>query len=219
MNKNCQYFFFVASWLLLMLFGTGGLYAQQQRVIAECTIQYSLQADSSVTDTSLKESIQNTVKTIYIKGKMSRVDILHPNYKQTILYEKQGNATLLREIGNTKLVTKFGFAEWKKQNSYTEDAVLTISNTTKPIKGYVCKSASLQLKDGSSYQIYFTTSIIPSVREFEYVFKDIPGFVLEYTHTDKGGERIKYTAEKINLSPVPLSVFSYDETSYRLYQP
>lgn len=219
MNKNCKNYLFIASWLLLLLFVAANLSAQQQRVIAECTIQYSLQADSSVTDTSLKESIQNTIKTIYIKGKMSRVDIIHPNYKQTILYEKQGNATLLREIGNTKLVTKFGVTEWKTQNSYTDDAVLTISNTTKPIKGYVCKSANLLLKDGSSYQIYFTTSIIPSVREFEYVFKDIPGFVLEYTHTDKGGEKIKYTAEKINLSPVPLSTFNYDETSYRLYQP
>jgi GLPGLI family protein len=210
--------FFYLSFCVFLLRATT-ICAQTQRVIAECTIQYSLQADSSIVDTSLIESIQNTVKTIYIKGKLSRVDILHPNYKQTILYEKQKAATLLREIGNTKLVTKFSAAEWIKQNNYVENAILTITNTTKPIKGYVCKSASLQLTDGSSYEIYFTTSIIPSVREFEYVFKDIPGFVLEYIHTDKGGEKIKYTAEKINLSPVPLSMFDYDATLYRLYQP
>ena len=36
------------------------------------------------------------------------------------------------------------------------------------------------LKDGSTFNVYYAPSIIPSNMEYEYQFKDLPGFVLEY---------------------------------------
>ena len=87
---------------------------------------------------------------------------------------------------------------------------------TKTILGYECRKAVLQLKDGSAYSLYYTTTIIPSVREFEYQFKDIPGFVLEFESQETDSKVIKYTATKINLNPVLASKFDIPVTGYRL---
>ena len=74
----------------------------------------------------------------------------------------------------------------------------------------------MQLKDGSSFAIYYATAIVPSVKEFEYQFKDIPGFVLEYESQEADNKKIKYTATKINLSPVTASKFDIPTSGYRL---
>ena len=51
--------------------------------------------------------------------------------------------------------------------------------------------------------------------EFEYEFKDVPGLVLEY-ETVEDGKQIKYTATKINLSPVQTSKFDIPTSGYRI---
>ncbi|MEK7198521.1 MAG: hypothetical protein AAB212_01175, partial [Bacteroidota bacterium] len=60
------------------------------------------------------------------------------------------------------------------------------------------------------------TGIIPSVREFEYEFKDIPGFVLEFESQEAQSKKIRYTATKINLAPVQASKFDVPKSGYRL---
>jgi hypothetical protein len=59
-------------------------------------------------------------------------------------------------------------------------------------------------------------AIVPSVKEFEYQFKDVPGFVLEFESQEADGKKIKYTATKINLSPVQASRFDVPTSGYRL---
>lgn len=74
----------------------------------------------------------------------------------------------------------------------------------------------MQLKDGTVFTLYYASAIIPSVKEFEYQFKDIPGFVLEFESQEAEGKKIRYTAAKINLSPVQASRFDIPVSGYRL---
>ncbi len=189
----------------------------QQRTVAECTVTFAISADAATADKETVESLKAGSKTVYIKANQSRVDLTSPSFSQSVFYDKNAaTAVILRDIGNNKYMSKLDNAEWKALNSKFEGATVTNSTETKTILGYECKKAVLQLKDGNSFNIYYATNIIPSVKEFEYQFKDIPGFVLEYEALEMGGKKIKYTATKINLSPVPVSKFEIPTSGYRM---
>jgi len=190
----------------------------QQRVVAECTITYaiSVEEDNSI-DKELLASLKATTKTVYIKANDSRADLVSPTFKQTVLYNKaSGAAVILREIGPNKLMTRMDNAKWANENKRYEGAVMTITPETKTILGYECKKATIRLKDSSSYNLYYAPNIVPSVREFEFQFKEIPGFVLEYEAQVPDGKKITYTATKINFSPVQASRFDVPVNGYRL---
>jgi GLPGLI family protein len=191
--------------------------AQRQRTIAECTIKYTIKLDSNNVDLSTFSNIAGNSKTVYIKGNRSRVDVVSPTFNQSVFFDQStGGATILREIGNKKFITKLDNIKWKLENNKYIDPVLTYTNEVKNILGYTCKKASLTYKSGEVIYLYVALEIIPSVREFEYQFKDISGLVLEYETIESGGFRINYTATKIDLSPVQASVFNIPTSGYRI---
>ncbi len=198
---------------------TGILYVQghaQQRVVAECTVTYSITTDKK-NDKDWIESLKSSTKIVYIKGFNSRTDLISSAFTQSVFFDKSnGTAVVLRILGNNKFITRLDTSGWHQLNNKFDEAVLTILNETKTILGYECKKAVLQLKDGNSFTLYYTTAIIPSVREFEYQFKNIPGFVLEYETSEKDGKKVHYTATKINLNPVSSSKFQIPASGYRV---
>ena len=113
-------------------------------------------------------------------------------------------------------MTKLDNARWKEENRKYDGMTVVLSAETKTILGYECKKALMQLKDGTVFTLYYATAIIPSVKEFEYQFKDIPGFVLEFESQEAEGKKIRYTATKINLSPVQASRFDIPVSGYRI---
>ena len=205
--------FFVTSFFIQVTVASA-----QQRMVAECAITYSIAAEEGNADKDVVESLKASTKTVYIKGNDSRTDLISPSFKQSVLYNKNTrSAVILRELGNNKFMTKLDNSQWASENKRYEGMTVSLAgNETKTILGYECKKAVLQLKDGSVFTIFYATNIIPSVKEFEYQFKDIPGFVLEYESQEAESKKIKYTAVKINLSPVQASRFDIPTSGYRL---
>jgi GLPGLI family protein len=199
----------VISFFGLLLFVIVQINAQQ-RTVAECVVNYAVVADSNA-------DMSHTTKIVYIKGNDCRTDIISPSFTQTIFYDKTtGNAVVLREFGNNKVMTKLSKTQWIEKNKKFDGAAITMVGDTKNILGYECKKAIIQTSDGNSITVFYATLISPSVKEFEYQFKDIPGFVLEYEEVREGNKRIKYVATKINLSPVQISKFDVPSAGYRL---
>lgn len=203
---------------MFFLFGLNTLLAQQ-RVVAECTITYAITVDSSSADISFAENLKSATKTVLIKGSNCRVDIVSKAFIQSIFYDKTGGGvTILREFGNNKFITKLDSALWRKENMEFDSMTITITSETKKIIGYDCKKAVLQLTNGKVYQVFFAPILVPSVREFEVEFKNIPGLVLAYFEQSKDGKKINYTATKLNFSPVPASKFDIITQGYRLLE-
>ncbi len=191
--------------------------AQQQRVVAECTIVYAMSVDSTSNDTSLSDNLKSATKTIYIKGNNSRVDIASTAFAQSIFYDKaKSSAIVIREIGSNKFITKLDSEQWLQEKQEFDSMVTIITKDTRKILGYDCKKAELQLKNGKIYTVFFTPTLLPSVREIDYEFKDIPGLVLAYQVASPSGKKINYTATKFNLSPVPASKFDVPKSGYRV---
>ena len=193
------------------------LVVAQQRVVAECTVAYQVTFEDVNVNKDVQNALQLSSKTVYIKGNDCRIDLTSPSLNQSVIYEKlNGSAIVLREFGNNKFMTKLSPEKWMAANKQYKDMTISLIDETKIILGYDCKKAMLNLKDGTVYTIYYATTIIPSVKEFEYPFKDLPGFVLEYQIKEIGETIVHYKAVNINLSPVQASKFDVPTSGYRL---
>jgi GLPGLI family protein len=124
---------------------------------------------------------------------------------------------VLRELGNTKYISFLDSDKRNEKNKKFEGVTFVKTDETKTILGYDCKKVIAKLKDGSTYNVYYAPAIIPSNRDFEYQFKDLPGFVLEYeSEAESGKSRIKYSASKITLTPVASAKFDVPKSGYRI---
>jgi GLPGLI family protein len=190
----------------------------QTRIVAECTVHYSIAINDAVkADNETIALLKSSSKTVYIKGNDSRVDLTSPSFSQTMIYNKStGTAVILREMGSNKFITKLDEKKWIEQNSKYSNLNILYTSETKKILGYDCKKAILQLQNGNSFTVYYAPNIIPSVTEFEYQFKNIPGFVLEYETREGDKQNIVYTATKISFNPVQAAKFDIPTSGYRM---
>ncbi|MFX5705752.1 hypothetical protein ABTE52_22445, partial [Acinetobacter baumannii] len=79
---------------------------------------------------------------------------------QSVIYDKNaGSAVILREIGTNKFMTKLDAKAWEAQNAKFVDMELSFDNETKKILGYDCKKATLKLKNGTSFSVFYATAI------------------------------------------------------------
>ncbi len=182
------------------------------KVVTECTVDFSVVMGEEV------ESAPQSSMVLYIKGQQSRLDFITPSFTQIKYYDgKSKSAVILQDLGATKVRRDLDSTKWNQLNEKYKELSVVYTDETKTILGYECKRANINLKDGKTYSLFYATEIAPSTKEYEFQFKGIPGFVLEYETTADGSNRkVKYTATKINLSPVPAAKFELPKTGYRV---
>ena len=186
----------------------------QQRIVAECTVVYKVESHDA-SDGSMR---QKATKTVYIKSNNARIDLVAPAYAQSTIYNKStGMATVLRSFGEDKYMTSLNAKQWRKLNMPLDSMQIQLTTDSISVLDYSYKKALLQLKNGTTVTVYYTTAIIPSVRDYEYMFKDIPGFVLGYEMVDDLGVKTIFRATQINLyNPVAASKFDIPTKGYRI---
>lgn len=208
-------FAFVAGLIILISFETSA----QQRVIAECTIEFSVSADStSVDDAAFLASLRQSKKFIYVKGVQSRTDFVNPGFTQTVIHRKDAGATILREFGQNRFMTQLSKEEWMQENKRYEGVQMVETNETRVILNYNCKKARLMLTDGQILDVFYVPNMVPSVRDYEFQFSVVPGLVLAYESTDQQNRKVSFTARRISFSPVQATRFDIPTTGYRVLE-
>jgi GLPGLI family protein len=183
-------------------------YTQQLKVVGECTITYNIKIANVPSEAT---------KTLYIKGKKTCSEIVSPTFLQTTIYdEKTGDAVILKELNGEKYLSKFSADKWKEKNKVWEGMAVKLTNESKTILGYPCKKAIATTKAGKNFILYYTNSLVPSVSENPYQFKNIPGIVLEYESETSEGKSVVFNATNINFNPVPVAKFKIPESGYRI---
>jgi GLPGLI family protein len=120
-------------------------------------------------------------------------------------------------LGNTKYISYLNESKRREQNRKYEGIQFNNTSEKKTILGYECVKVVAKLSDGSSYNVYYTPSIVPSNKEYEYQFKDLPGFVLEYEAESVDGKtKLTFSASQITLVPVPIAKFDVPKSGYRV---
>lgn len=187
---------------------------QKPKVVTECTVEYSV----AVGEDAGAENNPASSMVLYVKGLNSRLDFVSPSFKQVTYHDgKTKTAVILQDLGATHVRRDLDSARWARINEKYSGLTVVYTDETKTILGYECKKANITLKDGSSYSLYYAPAIVPSARDYEFRFRTIPGFVLEYETAAEGSEKkVRYTATKINLSPVPANKFEIPKSGYRV---
>lgn len=203
---------------VVFIFSYQNIVAQAAKLISDCTVFFDVTAEGPKGEAQVIKTMEGTTKVVYIKGTKSRSDLITRSFKQSTLTDSKTDSTIiLRELGNTKYISYLTGKKIKEQNDkYTG---IAFSNTTekKIILGYECRKVIAKLANGSVYNVFYTSSIVPANKQYEYQFKDLPGFVLEYEEESADAKtRIKYVASKISLDPIPAAKFDLPKTGYRI---
>lgn len=179
------------------------------KIVAECTITYAVSIEGG--------NNGQTIKTLYIKGKKTRSEISNPSFSQATIFDnKEGNAVVMKEVGDDKYISFFTADQWKEKNRIWDSSTVSITSETKVILNLACRKAIIQTKSGNRYNVYFTTGMTASATENPYQFKNITGLVLEYESESKEGKGIECKATDISFIPVPAAKFAIPTSGYRV---
>ena len=171
----------------------------QTKIVGECAITYDIHQISKTGDTILLGQ-----KQIFIKGNSCKTILKTPQLTQTLIFNtQQDTAIILKEIGLNKMLQYILYTSINPVNLVSAKKNSFIST----ILNYPCASITLTWADGNTMEVVYTTDILPTVTVYEQAFKEIPGLVLNYQLTTKEGNRILYSATKVDLSPITLNVF------------
>lgn len=179
----------------------------QTKVVGECAVTYDIRQVGGTEDT-----IYVGQKQVFIKGNSCKTILKTPELMQTLIFNtQQDSAIILKEFGLNKLLQQIKYAPLNTTSlvaSKKKDSIITILD-------YPCESITLSWADGTSMEVMYTTTIIPTVTVYEQAFKEIPGLVLGYQLNTKKGDKILYKAIKVDLSPITLNVFEINRALYQ----
>ena len=179
----------------------------QTKVVGECAITYDIQQITNNGDTS-----KVGLKQIFIKGNSCKTILKTPAFTQTLIFNtQQDTAIILKEIGLNKFLQYILYASMQPINLVASKKTGTAST----LLDYPCETITLTWADGNTMEVTYTTLIIPTVTVYEQAFKEIPGLVMRYQLTTKEGNKILYSANKVDLSPITLNVFEVNKSIYQ----
>lgn len=188
-----------------------------QKVLSEGTIVYVTTVQTGSKEPQLADMFDGVTTTIYLKGSQSRSEMPTPlGSTVTLQNATTGAGAVLKEFGNQKIMVNMTSADWKEMNKKYDGISFTDDNSapTKNILGYECKKATARLKDGSTFVVYYTTELVTENKDYDYQFKTLRGFPLEYEST-AGNYKVRYTADKISFDPVPAQRFDLPKSGFR----
>ena len=182
-----------------------------QRTIAEATLTYN-----TVIYTGNNSQINDASTIVYLKGKNTRTDMVSPLGKEiTIFNSKQDNAVILKEFSGQKLMITLNKENWKAKNKMYSDIRIELTGESKKIEGYNTQKAIAKMANGRTFEVYYAPDIIPANKDYDATFSNLPGLAIQY-EIESGKMKFKYTLAKISYDPVPVSMFDFPTSGYRV---
>ena len=183
----------------------------QTKVVGECALQFS------VFQLQLQDTIPIGSKSVLVKGNQCKTVLTTPHFTQGILFNiQETKAIITKEIGAAHFLQEISYPPINVPTLLSMKQIA--SDTGVIILGYPCKRIELKWSDGATYDLYYTSEIIPTVNAFEYAFKEVPGLVLAYTISSEQGVVVQYYATKLDLSPLSLSEFNINTSLYQVLE-
>jgi len=187
-------------------------FAQQKIKEGKVTFTFSFPDEEKVDQETFS---RNEVKgsTYYFKNGLTRVEYHDDNQSTYIIDPKKKDIYILKD----NLALKQTFEEANENQAFLYgDTIAQITNETKMIAGFKCQKAlytyPVWQKPSRTIEIWFTNDI--SATNFDFNFKGIDGFIMEYSLTDLVIEnnlevdfRKIMTCSKVESETVPDELF------------
>ncbi len=186
-----------------------------QKTISEGAITYTINMQSA-TNHQLTNSLNGASVTVYLKGAMSRTDIVSSLGNEKTIYDaRTGNAIILKEYSGQKLMITLTKENWIAKNKKTDGIAFNNTNDIKEILNYRCSKATAKLNDGSILTVFYTKDLIPLSKEYDPAFKNLPGLPVQYEF-ESGNVKFVYTLAKIDFNTVEATKFEAPKSGYRV---
>jgi len=199
--------------ILVAAFVTVFASVNAQRNIAEATIVYDIQTGNNTSKPG--EALSGATTTVYLKGNNSRTDMVSTLGKEVTIYNsKTNNAVILKEFSGQKLMITLTKDNWIAKNKMYSNIKFELTGESKIIAGYNTKKAIASMADGKTFEVYYTPELIPTNKEYDLTFSNLPGLAVQY-EIESGKTKFKYTLTKINYDPVQVSLFDFPTSGYR----
>ena len=183
---------------------------------SEGSIVYNVSVNTNDPNPKLADGFDGATNTIYIKGKLSRSELVSVfGTQSTIVDGRTGNVVVLKEYGDKKYMIRMSPADWIEANQKYDSVSFTFENEYKTIAGYNCRKAIGKLKNGETFVVYYTSELIPENQDFQYSNKSLPGLALEY-ESNLGKNKVTFTASKVSFDPVPAAKFDFPKSGFRI---
>ena len=203
------------SLILFILFSFLAVSLRAQKKFSEGSIVYNVVVSTNDPNPKLADGFDGATNTIYIKGKLSRSELVSVFGNQsTIIDGKTGNVEVLKEYGEKKYLISMTPADWIEANQKYDSVTFSYQDEYKTIAGYSCRKAIGKLKNGETFIVYYTPELIPENQNFQYSNRTLPGLALEY-ESNLGKNKVVFSASKISFDPVPASKFDLPKTGFR----
>lgn len=206
----------IRRFMLVTAFVTAVVSANAQRNVAEATIVYDMVIQTGNNTSKSGDALTGATTTVYVKGNNSRTDMASALGKETTIYNsKTGNAVILKEFSGQKLMITLTKENWLAKNKMNNNVKFELTGETKTIAGYNTKKAIARMADGKTFEVYYTTEMVLTNKEYDLTFKNLPGLAIQY-EIESGKMKFQYTLAKVNYDPVQVSLFDFPTSGYRI---
>lgn len=177
-----------------------------QKTISDVRITYKVELPPE--QLQMEAMFAGSNMTQYIRGNLSRIDMNFNvvNYIYLINAKDETVVTLMDNHGDKYLIRSDKKVYEQDMKRY-QSTQFTDQNETREIAGYKCRKAIGKMEDGSTFDVYYTTDIVPENKYYNRRFMNLKGIPLEFEIVIKAGAKMRAVATKVDLSPVPASVF------------
>lgn len=199
---------------IFLLSGIFSFNAYAQKTISEGTISYNLSSQSD--NKSAPDPLSGATNTIFLKGALSRADMVSALGKETTIYDaKLGTGAILKEYSGQKLMITLTKENWVNQNRKFEGIIFVNTAEIRNIAGFNCKKALGKLKDGSAITVFYATELSVNNKEYNETFKNLPGLPVEYEF-QIGNLKFKYLLTGVDFGIIPAAKFDFPKAGYRV---
>lgn len=202
--------------IFLSVVAVAGMFTAQAQ-IKEGSVTYSVSVDGMPPEQAAM--MKGMELSVSFKDKKSRVDFSMTMGTTITVSDDDGSLTLMDMMGmkNYMKMTKADLEKENKKNQGTEPKI-TYTEEKKTIAGYECKKAFVEVKsqkgEMEKVNVWYCEKL-PNTGGGKSMsqFKGLKGAPLEF-ESNQGPMKMKMTATKVSLAPVPDSQFKLSTEGY-----
>ncbi len=190
--------------------------ANAQKTLSEGSLVYNMSVETGSGEPKIADMFDGATTTIYLKGNKSRTELVSSLGSEATIYDgSNGTGVILKDYSGQKLMITLTAANWAQNNSKYEGIVFENTGESQKIAGFNCKKATANLKNGTSFTVYYTTDVNLSNKSYDAQFKTLPGLPVQY-EMETGKMKLKFTLASISYNPVSASKFEIPTSGYRV---
>jgi len=202
--------YFMLSFLLLAVYAV-----EAQKLLSEGSIQYTISLKEGSKDSSLGNYFKGASSTVYLRGSQSRIDIKTALGLTTSIFNSKTNeGVILREFQSQKLLIRMNAANWSEKNKKFIGITFLPTGEKVVINGYACEKVLAQLKDGTSFTVFYTKELATENKTYDPQFIGLGGLPVQFESVT-GDITIQFTLASISFDPVPIQRFAIPTKGYR----